>query len=111
MGRSFRNHHRCGNCKRVKNYTCSICGYELKYNGKVFCDPCIKLRRREDQRQRYSKNPLRRFKSTLIKQKRHCMMCDKYKHKGMGRPLCKGDCHRIYNRLMQQVSRSRRYGK
>jgi hypothetical protein len=100
-----------------------MCGVELRHNGKVFCDPCLRIRRNEDQRQRYHDKcqfcftVLHKFRSKYCSSicelssrskldRRDCKIC--FTHKIVGvKPLCDGDCNRIYHTLMKQISRSR----
>jgi predicted nucleic acid-binding Zn ribbon protein len=107
-----------------------MCGKEISKDRAVFCPECISMRRAEyfktlrvtnktkcefcskalpTPRTRYCSDICSKS-SRMILGKRHCKICFKYSTIGI-KPLCKGDCLRIYNRLMQQVSRSRRYGK
>ena len=42
---------RCPKCRHSKTYTCTSCGVELDYNGRIRCKPCSYVNKRSKQKQ------------------------------------------------------------
>lgn len=98
-----------------------MCGCELDNNKRIFCKDCIWTRNAYNWRDHNKYNCEICNKELTGRQRRvcsascavfirytpksrYCKMCLVHKPKGV-KPMCDGDCRRIYNRLMKQKSR------
>ena len=118
-----KNKHRCGKCNGKRDYRCAMCDTDLMEPKKLFCNSCLAIRDYErtrtslwntyycdrcgklltgKHRKRCSKECQKEYLRSL--HYKICPMCFTPNRRA-GSALCKGDCTRIYFRLMKQKHR------